>query len=97
MNDMKEVKIMKNMKRTLTLLLAAMMILTLTPFTAFAENGAAEEQRELIVGSSAFSLLAVSRSLESAGGSSSVLSSAFCALMFASSKRRNSAVRHGAA
>ena len=50
MNDMKEVKIMKNMKRTLTLLLAAMMILTLTPFTAFAENGAAEEQRELIVG-----------------------------------------------
>ena len=50
MNDMKEVKIMKNMKRTLTLLLAAMMFLTLTPFTAFAENGAAEEQRELIVG-----------------------------------------------
>ena len=47
---MKDMMIMKNMKRFLTLLLAAVLALTLSLPAALAEGGEAEEPRELIVG-----------------------------------------------
>ena len=47
---MKGMMIMKNMKRFLTLLLAAVLALTLSLPAAYAEGGEAEEPRELIVG-----------------------------------------------
>ena len=49
MNGMKGVTIMKNMKKILTILLAAILTVTLLPFTAGAEGGAADRD-ELIVG-----------------------------------------------
>ncbi len=49
MNGMKGETIMMNMKRILTLLLAAILTVTLIPLTASAEGGTAE-RKELIVG-----------------------------------------------
>ena len=49
MNDMKGVTVMKNMKKILTILLAAVLTVTLLPLTAGAEGGAAD-RKELIVG-----------------------------------------------